>query len=248
MLPEDLPLSPVAHYAGLELELFARAHRWKAYLADLLRPHLTGDVLEVGAGLGATTAALCDGRQRRWVCLEPDPDMAKGLERAIGEGRLPGCCRVVAGTLTDLLAADRFDAIAYVDVLEHIRDDAAELARAAGHLVPGGRLVVVAPAHSWLYSPFDAAIGHHRRYTTGSLSGVVPAGLTRVTVRYLDAVGLLASAANRVLLRQRLPDRRQLALWDGWMVPLSRAVDPLLGFRVGKSILGVWRTDGGDRR
>jgi hypothetical protein len=167
--------------------------------------------------------------------------MAEGLARAIGEGRLPGCCRAVAGTLADLAPGDCFDAIAYVDVLEHIPDDAAELARAAGHLAPGGRLAVVAPAHQWLYSPFDAAIGHHRRYTKGSLSGVVPTGLTPVTVRYLDAVGLLASAANRMLLRQRLPDRRQLALWDGLMVPLSRGLDPLLGFRVGKSVLGVWR-------
>jgi SAM-dependent methyltransferase len=170
--------------------------------------------------------------------------MAQELERAIGESRLPGCCRAVAGTLADLPPDDRFDAIAYVDVLEHIADDAAELERAAAHLVPGGRLVVVAPAHPWLYSPFDAAIGHHRRYTTRSLLAVVPAGLTPVTLRYLDAVGLLASAANRVLLRQRLPDRRQLALWDGLMVPLSRGLDPLLGFRVGKSVLGVWRAGG----
>jgi SAM-dependent methyltransferase len=171
--------------------------------------------------------------------------MAKELAGAIGEGRLPACCHAVAGTLVDLAPGDRFDAVAYVDVLEHIPDDAAELARAAGHLAPGGRLVVVAPAHQWLYSPFDAAIGHHRRYTRRSLTGVVPAGLAPVTVRYLDAVGLLASAANRMVLRQRLPDRRQLALWDGLMVPLSRALDPLLGFRVGKSVLGVWRAAGG---
>jgi hypothetical protein len=171
--------------------------------------------------------------------------MAEGLARAIGEGRLPACCRAVGGTMADIPPGDRFDAIAYVDVLEHIQDDAAELARAAGHLTPGGRLVVLAPAHPWLYSPFDAAIGHHRRYTRASLSRVVPAGLARVTLRYLDAAGLLASAANRAVLRQRMPERRQLALWDGVLVPLSRVLDPLLGYRVGKSILGVWRAEGG---
>jgi SAM-dependent methyltransferase len=231
-------------YAGQELALFARAHRWKRYLADQLRRHLVGDVLEVGAGQGATTRALCDGTQRRWLCLEPDPGMAADLARAAAGGTLPACCRVLAGALADVPAAARFDAILYVDVLEHIADDAGELDRAARHLGPAGVLIVVAPAHPWLYSPFDAAIGHHRRYTRRSLAAVVPRRLTRVRLRYLDAVGLLASAANRLWLRQALPTAAQIATWDRCMVPLSRRLDPLLAYTLGKSVLGIWRTPG----
>ena len=33
----------------------------------------------------------------------------------------------------------------------------------------------------------------------------------------------------------------QILFWDRVLVRLSRALDPLLGYRVGKSILGVWR-------
>ncbi len=207
----------------------------------MLRPYLRGAVLEVGAGLGATTAALCDGRQPRWVCLEPDRAMAAALARRIEAGGLPACCRAVCGTVADLPPAERFDAVAYIDVLEHVEADAAELAAAAARLRPGGHLIVLAPAHRWLYSPFDAAIGHHRRYTRPSLARVVPAGLTPVRLAYLDSAGLLASAANRWLLRRPLPDARQIALWDGVLVPLSRVLDPLLGFRLGKSVLGIWR-------
>jgi SAM-dependent methyltransferase len=228
-------------YPGNELELFADARHWKGYLAALLRPHLGGAVLEVGAGLGATTAALCDGSQRPWLCLEPDPAMARALTDAVAAGRLPACCRVVRGTLADLAPDAVFDAIAYIDVLEHIAADADELDQAARRLAPGGRLIVVVPAHRWLYSAFDAAIGHHRRYTRESLARVVPRRLERVTLRYLDSVGLLASAANRLFLRRRLPTRAQIAVWDGVMVPLSRRLDPLMAFAAGKSVLGVWR-------
>jgi hypothetical protein len=28
--------------------------------------------------------------------------------------------------------------------------------------------------------------------------------------------------------------------WDRLLVPCSRALDPLLGYRVGKSVLGIW--------
>ena len=47
-------------YVGTELELFQHATRWKAYYARALRRFIVGDVLEVGAGLGATSRFLCD--------------------------------------------------------------------------------------------------------------------------------------------------------------------------------------------
>jgi SAM-dependent methyltransferase len=235
--------SPTGQYVGEELELFARAENWKRYVGSLLRPSLAGDVLEVGAGLGATTRHLCDGSQRAWLCLEPDGAMAARLAELVARGELPACCRARAGTVRDLPPDSRFDAILYVDVLEHIEDDAAELVRARRALRPGGSLIVLAPAHGWLYSPFDRGIGHYRRYTRRSLAKLAPPGLRLLLLRYLDSVGLLASAANRFLLRKTLPTARDIARWDRLMVPLSRRLDPWLGFRVGKSVVGIWRAD-----
>lgn len=228
-------------YPGSELELFAGARRWKAYLRSLLRAHLIGDVLEVGAGIGATTGALCDGSQRTWLCLEPDPVLARQIEDAVVAGRLPACCRVVTGRVGDLPGGLRFDTMLYIDVLEHIEADGAELTAAVTRLRPGGTLAVLAPAHRWLFSPFDAAIGHHRRYTRASLVHVAPPALRPLGVFYLDSAGLVASLANRLALRQTLPTARQIAVWDRWLVPLSRRLDPLLGFRIGKSVLGIWQ-------
>lgn len=59
-------------YEGGELPLFAEAHRWKAYIRRLIGWRMKGEVLEVGAGLGAVTAVFRDADVRRWVCLEPD--------------------------------------------------------------------------------------------------------------------------------------------------------------------------------
>ena len=59
-------------YVGNELVLFAGATTWKSYVRFRLRSYLSGDILEVGAGIGAATATFYDGTQRRWVCLEPD--------------------------------------------------------------------------------------------------------------------------------------------------------------------------------
>jgi 2-polyprenyl-3-methyl-5-hydroxy-6-metoxy-1,4-benzoquinol methylase len=113
-------------YIGSELELFARAENWKAYYAKFLRRYLAGDVLEVGAGIGATTLALSDGSQKRWVCLEPDPALAATLLAKISDRELPACCSAMTGTLSDLSREDLFDAVIYIDVLEHIEGDAGE--------------------------------------------------------------------------------------------------------------------------
>jgi 2-polyprenyl-3-methyl-5-hydroxy-6-metoxy-1,4-benzoquinol methylase len=229
------------HYVGTELELFAGARNWKAYWAGQIAPHLGPRILDVGAGLGATAATLAGHPAvSAWTCLEPDPRFARLLEAKIAAGELPASVRVAEGTLADHPARDAWDTILYIDVLEHIRKDRDELARAAEALAPGGKLIVLSPAHPVLFSPFDAAIGHERRYTRQALIACNPPGLRVVDMRYLDSVGLAASLANRLLLRQSMPTQRQIDVWDRLMVPASRALDPLFGFQAGKSILAVW--------
>lgn len=229
-------------YAGSELEIFAAAKTWKAYWASLVRPFLSGEVLEVGAGIGVNTQLLCDpGRGAQWLCLEPDASLAERLRRAVQQASLEPVCRVVVGTVEEVDAVQSFDCALYVDVLEHIEDDAGEIERASTLLRPGGHLVVLAPAHGWLYSEFDRAIGHHRRYSRSSLLGLASPPLTPVRAIYLDAVGLLTSLANRAVLKQSLPTAAQIVAWDSWMVPVSRIVDRLLLYRFGRSVLVVWR-------
>jgi SAM-dependent methyltransferase len=228
-------------YVGNELDLFAAATRWKSYVRRQVLGYIGRDVLEVGAGNGNTTRALCFGAADRWLCLEPDALLADRLSNAIDSGSLPRCCRVMIGTLADLFDHERFDTILYIDVLEHIADDRAELASAATRLTAGGHIVVLAPAHQWLFTPFDQAIGHHRRYSRPSLRRAAPPELDLVRLVYLDSVGMLASLGNRLLLKSATPGPRQIAVWDRLMVPASRLVDPLLGHTVGKSVLAVWR-------
>jgi SAM-dependent methyltransferase len=226
-------------YVGSELNLFAGATSWKSYVRLHLRPYLSGDVLEVGAGIGAATMTFYDGTQRRWVCLEPDRDLAEQIRSNLPTG-LSGC-EVVVGTVSDLSPGEQFDSILYMDVLEHIEADAAELARAASHLKASGTLVILAPAHPWLFTAFDAAIGHYRRYTKNSLRSIAPAGLRETKCIYLDSAGLLASLGNKLFLRSPIPTKAQIQFWDRAMVPISRYTDRALNHAIGKSILGVWQ-------
>jgi SAM-dependent methyltransferase len=55
------------------------------------------------------------------------------------------------------------------DVLEHIADDERVLASVRGMLVPGGALCLTVPAHMTLWSYFDRAAHHARRYAFDEL-------------------------------------------------------------------------------
>lgn len=227
-------------YAGTELEIFAHASNWKAYYKQIIRQYIGREVLEVGAGIGATTAALCDG-EGKWVCLEPDARLASRIADSITNGKLPACCRASVGTIRDIPASEMFETILYIDVLEHIADDSSELQLASQRLKNGGFLVVLAPAHQHLYTPFDANVGHYRRYNKRTLSAVIPNNLAQRILLYVDSVGAIASLANRYVLRSDMPSYSQIAFWDKRMIPVSRRIDRLLGYTIGKSIIGVWQ-------
>ncbi|QJX45681.1 methyltransferase domain-containing protein [Hymenobacter taeanensis] len=234
-----MPAPDVTHYIGDELTLFEKATNWKSYYGNKLKPHLKGRVLEVGAGIGGTTLSLCDGTQADWLCVEPDADLAANIQDLLNSGQLPACCRLHTGLLADLPATDLYNAILYIDVIEHIEHDAAELARAYEHLAPGGVLLIIVPAHQWLFSPFDKAIGHFRRYSRTSLLRVMPPQSKILQASYLDSVGMLASTANKLLLKQSNPTLKQIKFWDTMMVPISRFTDKLLLHNFGKSVLVI---------
>jgi SAM-dependent methyltransferase len=229
------------HYIGVELEIFAAAANWKTYIAHSIVRFVSGRVLEVGAGIGINTVFLHNDRVCEWTCLEPDNDLAGRIEERLRHGELPQSCRVVNGTIASFDGAARFDTILYIDVLEHIADDRDELARAARLLSPEGRLVVLAPAHQFLFSPFDAAIGHYRRYNWTMLRALTPADCCVEMTMLLDSAGFFASLANRVLLSEPLPSKRQIAIWDRLLVPISRVLDRATAHRFGKTVVAVWR-------
>ena len=229
---------------GAELGLFAGAVGWKRYWAGAVRAYVAGDVLEVGAGIGANTALLASLTPGQVTCLEPDAALAAELRATVRGRRLDRRCRVIVGDVASLPPGSCFDTVLYVDVLEHIADDAGELSRASARLRPGGHLVVLAPAHGALYSAFDRALGHVRRYDRRALAAAGPADLDAVRFAYLDACGLVASAANRFIFNRAMPSRPTVWIWDRVLVRFSTAVDRLTCFRIGKSIIGVWRRPG----
>lgn len=228
-------------YPGTELELFQHAVHWKSYWASRISSFLHGDILEIGAGMGSNTRFLLPKTApRSWTCVEPDAHLFHQLQD-ICEGSYGCCVHTIHGTIKDIESDLRYDTILYLDVLEHIENDAGELAQAATLLRTNGHIVVLAPALTWLYSPFDAAIGHYRRYTKATIQRLSPPACRLVRTEYLDSFGIVVSCANRYLLKRANPTYRQIVIWDRIFVPLSILLDKLVKRQIGKSLVAIWK-------
>ena len=227
-------------YEGSELDIFAHAVRWKRYWSSKLKPLLGRKVLEVGAGIGTNTPYLCSELQDQWLCLEPDSALTSQIAGKLGRFPWAGVVETRVGIVTDLPEEPVFDSIIYIDVLEHIEDDLREVEAAISRLKPGGKLIVLSPAYQFLFTEFDASIGHYRRYTAGALRRLTPSGAAIENLFYLDCAGLLTSLANKVVLHQPMPKPAQLLFWDKRLVPLSKALDRICGYRLGRSVIAIW--------
>lgn len=231
-------------YIGNELELFKHATNWKNYYNSKIKKYLKNDVLEVGAGIGETTYSLCDETQKSWVCVEPDAFLVDIILKKKDDGYLPSMIEIKKGTIDNLDKEVKFDTIIYIDVIEHIEMDSEELIKASSFLKPNGHLIILVPAHNYLFSKFDHAIGHFRRYNKKSLKKVIPSDLKNKKLIYLDSVGLLASLMNKWFLKQDYPKLKQISFWDKIMIPISKIIDKIVFYKLGKTVVGVWQKRG----
>ncbi len=230
------------NYPGQELQLFEEAKNWKEYFASKISGYIQGSVLEVGAGIGETTAYLINKKVTTWTCLEPDENLFSILLQKIKEEELPAFCKAINGTLDDLPFSQKFDTIIYIDVLEHIENDKSEIEKAVTKLNDGGQLIILSPAFQMLYSPFDKVIGHYRRYTKKTLRETVKTlNLTQKKMFYLESAGMFLLLLNKFLFKSNYPSKKNIVVWDKLFIPVSKGLDKISFYSFGKTIIGIWK-------
>ncbi len=213
--------------ASAELEHLATADEFFDWIVASFRGAVGGNVLEVGAGIGTVATRLLRHPVAGVTAIEPADNLYPRLAAAAAaEGFTARRC-----TSGELLAegAVPFDTVVYVNVLEHIADDVAEVRQAHQLCAPGGRLCVFVPAVPAIYGTLDRKSGHYRRYRKAELVANVTAGGFRVDdVRYFDVAGLVPYwLAYRVIGIQSLGGT-STSLFAKVLVPMSRAVQWLL--------------------
>lgn len=162
-------------------------HWWyrgrRRILSRLLEIYLPDEpgrrILDVGSGTGYFHRTLCRFGRVRGV--EKDPDFAR-------EARADGL-DVESMDFPREAPPGPFDVATLFDVLEHHEDDRGCLRTLRALLIPGGLLFLTVPALPWLFSDYDAASGHFRRYDAATLRRRLnEAGLEILKCTYFNTV------------------------------------------------------------
>lgn len=192
------------------------------WLFQLVAPHVGKRILEVGCGYGNMLRHLVD--RELVVGIDTDEPSVEYVNSEFGVlGNVQAFVADVTKPNFTELGRHHFDTVISVNVLEHIENDEIALHHIQTVLAPAGRLILVVPAHNFLYGPMDMSIGHFRRYTKSTLvQKLARAGLQVRVQEYINPIGALGWFVNGRLLRKTVPPHSQLKLFNKLMPLVSK--------------------------
>ncbi|HET7823868.1 MAG TPA: glycosyltransferase [Anaeromyxobacter sp.] len=207
----------------------ARAPRFNAWMADVIRPHCGRRVLEIGSGTGNLTRRLVP--RDAYVASDVNPLYLQTL-RALTTDR-----PYLDVKLTDVTQATSFpripggfDTVVCLNVIEHVDDDRGALENIRSVLSGDGKAIVLVPQDPRMFGTLDEVLGHKRRYTEESLRRVAAdAGFEVAELLRFNRVGTPAWWLNGKVLRRRHFGLAQIAALNV-LTPVFRRVDRLLPF------------------
>ena len=221
------------------LRSLAGARGFNRWMFSRFERFIGDRVLEAGCGIGNFTEQLLD--RERLVCVDIDQFYVEIISRRFGHLEN---VRTEAFDLADqpalrALSAENIDTIISLNVLEHVEDDAAVLTAFNDVLQPGGYAIVLVPAHPWLFSAADEALGHHRRYTRRQLNrSLKEAGFDVVALDEFNRFGVLGWFTNKLTGKSTVSPR-QMRLYSLFL-PVAKLVDGA-GVGPGLSFIAVGR-------
>lgn len=226
-------------YFGRDLEAMSFAENYHRWILDEFGPFLGADVAEVGAGTGNFSQLLRPSVQSLHA-FEPSENMFPVLQQKFANDSPVVTYNGFFGVETEKLS-DCFDAVLYVNVLEHIEDDRGELEHVMRTLKPGGHLLIFVPALSFLFSKLDEQVGHFRRYHKRPLFELVSdAGFQVKRNRYFDMLGVAPWYIVFTLLGRSVSGAN-VSAYDRIGVPITRTIERYVNPPFGKNLLLVAR-------
>lgn len=210
------------------LDAMEQAPQFNEWMYESVKPWLGARVAELGVGRGNLSKHI--RRHEHVLLTDYRLDYLTELQRKWSEQRGLQIGKLDMTSRADYEQLREFapDSVVFLNVLEHIEDDRAVL-RSLVETVPAGcRIVVLVPFSMKLYSEFDRALGHFRRYEKGELEAKMrEAGLEVETQFFFNKIGIFAWYVANTLGGQKALKPWQLKLY-GFLTPLFRVLDSIL--------------------
>jgi SAM-dependent methyltransferase len=226
-------------YEGRDLEVLADMRNYYDWIMETFAPHVGGNVLEYGSGIGTISTRLLPFAERLTL-VEHSVNLVAALNNRFADSPQ---VEVIGASLeehVETVGANTFNTVVMVNVLEHVEDDGNVLVQLFNILKPGGRLLVFVPALQGLMSKLDLIHGHFRRYDRKDLmKKIAGAGGEVHLCRYFDVIGVVPWLILNKLLRSTGFNPALIQINDRLVVPMSRVLERVVSPPFGKNLIMV---------
>jgi SAM-dependent methyltransferase len=225
------------------LQVIAKANRFNEWIYNTIHPFLKGEILEIGSGIGNISRyAIRNGMNITLSDINPEYQQALIKEFTDHDN------------VRDILSLDlqhpsftehyhqqkeKYDTVFYLNVIEHLKDDALAVKNSSFLLRKGGNLVILAPAYQWLFCDIDRQLGHQRRYTRKTMSALFPPSLFSILhQQYFNAAGIAGWLLFGKIFRKKQLDSGEMSVFNQ-LVPLFKLADQLSFKKTGLSVIAI---------
>ncbi len=187
-------------------------HWWWAGRRRLVGMLLAADhpqkMLDIGCGTGETLTYLHQLYPRAQLYGIDTSDAAVRYSKNRGHRH------IYKASALKLPFPDKFfDAVLFLDVLEHIARDKQALLESKRVLKPGGKIIITGPALQFIWSRHDTRQGHVRRFTRRQIRALARSvGLDVVFISYFNFI--FSPVIISVRLLSKLPFLAKLSDYD----------------------------------
>jgi 2-polyprenyl-3-methyl-5-hydroxy-6-metoxy-1,4-benzoquinol methylase len=218
---------------------------YNSWQYDQFRPYIGKKVLEIGCGLGNITQFLA--RDAEYVLSVDIKQEAVDYTRQriqTGKNIHIECLDIFTEGLKQYSRIN-FDTIVFSNVLEHIEDDVSTMRTCHDILQKAnGTLLLLVPAHMWMYGTIDKEVGHYRRYEKDDIVTLADKSKFRILDLYeFNMLGALGWYVNYCLLKRKNTNNEaetsQVGLYDKWLVNPTRWIESKIPPAFGISYVAV---------
>jgi len=225
----------------LNLKILRKADNFSNWMFSQIKPFLKGTILELGSGIGTYSKLVIDNFPNNKIILSDiDKKYVNYLKGKFAQSN-------VSVFKLDITNENDFrnlnctvDSIFVLNVLEHVEDDVQVLKNCYSILNPGGKLIILVPAHKFLFNCIDKTVGHYRRYTKKEMISKV--SKTKFKIKrlfYFNFLSIFGWYWNGSILKKEILNESALGLFNKLVPILSFFEKHILRKKLGMSLVVV---------
>lgn len=214
------------------LESMSQAIWYSDWVVKKFEKFLHGDILEAGCGIGNFTNQLT--KYGKVWAIDIDKKYINQTKQNVGGKAIIGMGDIEKGKY--FFNNQKFNTIVCLNVLEHIKDDQAALNNFFKLLKKEGRLILLLPAHQFLYGEIDRSIDHFRRYNKSKIEErLKQIGFKIDQSRRLNLLGAIGWLVAGRILKETVVKKGTIKIFNliaPGILQLENIIEPPIGISI----------------